>query len=75
MLSEDDLLHVLNTELSTKDECAGCKFTSVVRLKGTDKTGCNWSHANLRCSGQPVAVCHAAADRVISSTKDKYNIE
>lgn len=74
MLSENDLLRVLNDEISTKDECAGCKFTSVVRLKDADETGCNWSHANLRCSGRPADVCCAVADRVISSTKDKYNI-
>ena len=47
--------------------------TSIARLRGTDETGCNWSHANLQCSGQPAAVCRPAADRVVSVAREKYN--
>lgn len=75
-LTERELLAILNEQLSTHDRhdtCAGCRFTSIARLRGTDETGCNWSHANLQCSGQPAAVCRPAADRVVSVAREKYN--
>ena len=75
ILSTDALLEVLNRELSRFDACNDCRFTSITRIRGTDEAGCNWSQANLRCSGQPTDVCQPAAAQVISQTKAKYNIK
>lgn len=73
-LTEPELLNVLNRQLAAHDTCANCRFTSVSRLEGPDETGSNWSHVNLRCSGQPADVCRPAADHVISTAKEKYNL-
>jgi len=73
-LTEQDLLKALNGELSAFDTCADCRFTSIQKTRGTDETGCNWSGANLRCSGQPADVCRSAADHVISGARAKFNV-
>ncbi len=74
VLTEQELLAALNKELSEFDGCADCRFTSVQRIRGVDELGCNWSAANLRCSGQPVDVCRNAADRVLSAARAKYSV-
>ena len=74
LISNDHLLDILNRELSNHDTCTDCRFTSITLLRGVDESGCNWSTANLRCSGQPAEVCLPAAGRVINTAKDRYNI-
>lgn len=73
-LTEQELLKVLNRELSAFDTCSDCRFTSIQRTIGADETGCNWSYANLRCSGQPADVCRSAADHVISAARGRFNV-
>lgn len=73
-LTERELLAFLNQQLSAHDTCSDCRFTSIGQIRGADETGCNWSHVNLQCGGQPVAVCRQAADYVISAAREKYNL-
>lgn len=80
------LLEVMNRELARHDTCIECRFKSIIPLGDTDEFGCNWSHANLNCSGYPAAVgssaaicqpatyCQPVAARVIAEAKGKYNV-
>jgi hypothetical protein len=74
-LTEQALLNNLNQQLSAHDTCSDCRFTSIGRIRDTDESGCNWSQANLQCSGQPVAVCRQAADHVISTARAIFNLK
>ena len=73
-LTQPDLLNALNKELAAYDTCADCRFTSISKTRDCDETGCNWSGANLRCSGQPADVCREAADRVIAAARERFNV-
>lgn len=73
-VSQEGLLKWINSELSKHEECNDCSVTSVVRLKGEDEDGCNWSSVNLRCSGVPVVVCNQVANQTIAQAKKKFNI-
>jgi len=73
-VSESKLLEILNAELHKEGDYTDCRFTSVQALADTDENGCNWSSANLRCSGVSAAACKPVADRVIQYAKTKYRI-
>ena len=86
ILKIDQLLERMNQELSRYDTCVECRFRSIMPLGGVDKSGCNWSHANLNCCGYPAAVAHSTSlcqpsivcqpivARVIAEAKKKYNV-
>lgn len=80
----ENLLEILNRELSNYDECIDCRFQSIVPSIDLDESGCNWSHANLRghpaptgplmALSQPASACYPVATQVVSKTKEIYNI-
>jgi hypothetical protein len=61
LVSEEDWLSWMNSQLSKYGECTDCRFTSVQQLREEDEEGCKWSMANLRCSGVPILVCEPIA--------------
>lgn len=74
IVSEEDLLVWLNAELQKHDVCGQCRFTSVMRLRGTDAVGCNWSSPNLRCSGRPAAFCQPIANELVAQAQARFNL-
>lgn len=74
LVSEEELLKWMNYELSKHEKCNGCRFISVVRLRGKDKHGCNWSSVNVHCSGTPSEVCFPVTSRVASQAKERFNL-
>jgi hypothetical protein len=74
-VSQEELLAWINSEFSRHEECNACGVTSVMRLKGEDEDGCNWSGVNLRCSGVPADVCLPVANHVIAQAKMKFNVK
>jgi hypothetical protein len=75
LVSPDELRDLLNAELRKYEECAACQFRGIMRLQGTDETGCNWSEPMLRSSGQPYQVCLPTAQKVIAAAREKYNLK
>jgi hypothetical protein len=61
ILKIEELLVIMNSELSRFDTCVECRFKSIVPLKDADEEGCNWSHANLNCRAFPASVSPSAA--------------
>jgi hypothetical protein len=74
-VTERELISLLNEELRNYEECNNCQFTSIMKLREHDSTGCNWSSANVRCSGVPGEICRPFAERVIAKAKTKYNVK
>jgi len=74
IVSEQELLQILNGRLQAHDECANCRFTSVVRINEQLADGCNWSTANLRCSGTPASLCAPIASSVIAEVAQTHNL-
>lgn len=74
-VDEDWLRNYLNTEIHRYEECAPCQFGGIMRLRGTDGSGCNWSSPCLRSSGQPSEVCLPFAQRVVAEAMKKFNLK
>ena len=75
IVSVDELIAILNEELSKFDECEGCRYTnSVTRLRETDPNGCNWSSVTLQCSGVSSKPCKPISLEIIYKAKQKYNL-
>ena len=74
VLSEHEVLMLLNFELSAYDECADCHFTSV-RTAARDETGSNWRDANLRVDGEASEAARGIARKVLDEVHEAYNVE
>lgn len=75
LLSQEELVRWINSELAKYEECNDCHVTSVAQLREEDEEGCNWSMPNLRCSGVPADVCQPVAKRIIAQARDRFNIK
>jgi hypothetical protein len=76
MVSEDELVKILNEEFSKYPDYSQCRFTSIsYKLAEPDKNGCNWSKANVSCSGVSGQSCSQIAARIITEAQKKYNIK
>lgn len=74
VVPEEELLRVLNARLKGYEECADCRFTSLLRLEGARPDGCNWVTANLRCSGAPASPCQSIAQSVVAEVAETHNV-
>lgn len=76
LVSEIELIKILNAELAKYEECKNCHFDAPpVRLVEPDKDGCNWSTIYLRCSGVPAEICAPFSERIVLDAKKKYNLK
>jgi len=74
VLSEHDVLVLLNYELSAYEECAECHFTSVKPAKIADESGCNWRGADLEVEGNAPDTARRLSEHVVEEVREKYNI-
>jgi hypothetical protein len=76
IVSQQELLHRLNSEISKQLLCLGCTFTSITSLSELDTDGCNWATAGIHCgSGRaPAAVCAPKANQIIARARTLFNI-
>ena len=72
-VSEEELLAILNEELSRHAELRKCSFISIQRTK-PDKSGCNWSAA-VRSSGAPHYISAPVTGKIVSEARKKYNVK
>lgn len=72
-VSEEELLTILNEELSKHAELRKCSFISIHRSKA-DRTGCNWS-VELRSSGTPHYISAPITGKIMTEAQKKYNLE
>ena len=75
VLSEHDVLMLLNFELSAYEECADCHFTSIEPAKAADETGCNWYGADLHVDGAATEAARKITRQVVDEVRDTYNVE
>jgi len=74
ILSEHDLLMLLNFELSAYEECADCHFTAVEHTL-RDETGSNWHGAHLESGGAMTDAVRSIARHVLDEVHEEYNLE
>ena len=74
VLSEHEVLMLLNFELSAYDECTDCHFTSV-KTATRDESGSNWSGANLQVDAKATEAARGIARTVFDEVHEAYNVE
>jgi hypothetical protein len=75
LVTEKELLSLLNTRLRQSGENEHCYFESLVRLRVDDRTGCNWAYANLKGLSGADTICPAAAEQIVTRARAEYNLK
>ena len=75
LVSPEDLLKWLNSQLSNFEECTNCHFNPVQELREENEQGCNWSLPWLICSGVSTRVCQPIANRIVAQARGKFNVK
>jgi len=74
IISQEELIQWMNSQLHKEVDLENCRFTSVIKLFEKDENGCNWTDAKLNCSGTPVEVCMDRAATIIKEAKVIFNL-
>ncbi|HET7766913.1 MAG TPA: hypothetical protein VFK92_17640 [Burkholderiales bacterium] len=74
ILSERELLTLLNFELAAYDECADCHFTAI-KPSLRDESGSNWRGAHLESEGSITDAARSIASHVLEEVHEEYNLE
>ena len=74
-ISEEELLILLNAELSKHNEMNQVIFTSIERLAKPDHAGCNWSKARVKSSRVPHYVAAPITGEIVAEARKKYNVK
>ena len=74
-VSEEELLILLNAELSKHNDMNKVSFLSIERLSEPDSTGCNWSKAQVRGRGVAHYVTAPVTGGIVSEARKKYNVK
>ena len=74
ILSEHEVLDLLNFELSAYEECADCHFTAVEPTI-RDESGSNWRGAKLQAEGEMTETARKIGRQVLDEVHETYNIE
>jgi hypothetical protein len=74
ILSEYEVLNLLNFELSAYEECADCHFTAV-EPSIRDESGSNWRGAKLQAEGEITEAARRIGRLVLDEVHEAYNIE
>jgi hypothetical protein len=78
LVSANELLAILNEEMSKYEECEGCDFDRPpMKLATQDEDGCNWSTTGLhiRCGGAPSEISLPCAKKIVADARRKYNLK
>lgn len=74
ILSEHEVLDLLNFELSAYEECADCHFTAV-NHSIRDESGSNWHGAKLQADGEMTETAREITKQVLDEVHETYDIE
>ena len=74
-ISVEELLSILNSELSKYEEFKNCRFENPpMKLLIPDEDGCNWSTIQIRYEGVSAEAGRPIVERIIARARKKYNI-
>lgn len=75
LVTEKELLALLNAALKRTGKHGNYYFDSVVRLRIEDRTGCNWAYAHLQGSASVSKSCPPAAEKIVNKARTEYNLK
>jgi hypothetical protein len=75
-VSVEELLSILNSELSKYEEFKNCRFeTPPMKLLMPDEDGCNWSTIKIRYVGISTEAGRPVVERIVAQARKKFNIK
>ena len=75
LVSEKEILALLNVELKKTAQYENYFFDSIVRLRIDDRTGCNWAYANIKSSEGTSNSCPHDAEKIVNKARAEYNLK
>ncbi len=73
-LPAPDLIALLNWQLSAYEECEGCRFTSIRRMRDRDDAGTNWLDARLRADHRLGVAEQFIAQQIVAETRRQFDV-
>ena len=73
-LSARDLIALLNWELAAYEECDGCRFTSIRRMRERDDAGANWLDARVQSDHRLGLAERFIVRQVIAQTRRSFDV-
>lgn len=75
MITEQEVLSLLNQALRKTGNHQNHYFDSIVKLRIEDRTGCNWAYANLTGSNGTSNLCPPEAGKIVTRVRAEYNLK
>jgi hypothetical protein len=73
-LPAPDLIALLNWQLSAYEECEGCRFTSIRRMRNRDDVGTNWLDARLQADHRLGVAERFIVQQVVAETRRQFEV-
>jgi hypothetical protein len=76
LITHDELLAWMNTELDKADDCEGSSIDVIKPLRDLDEEGCNWSKdLSIRLGdGASLEDCLFHLRRIITAARKRFNL-
>lgn len=69
-----DLVALLNWQLSAYEECEGCRFTSIRRMRDRDDAGANWLDARLQADHRLGVAEQFIVRQIVAETRRQFDV-
>lgn len=73
-LPADRLIALLNWQLCAYEECEGCHFTSIRRMRERDDAGANWLDARLQADHRLGMAEQFIVRRIVEQTRRRFDV-
>ena len=73
-LPAPDLIALLNWQLSAYEECEGCRFTSIRRMRDRDDAGTNWLDARLQADHRLGVAEQFIVQQIVAETRRQFDV-
>lgn len=73
-LRAERLLQLLNWELSAYEECDGCRFTSIRRMRERDDAGANWLDARVQADHRLGMAEQFVVREIVAQTRRRFDV-
>jgi len=74
VLDQRSLILLLNFELAAYEECDGCHFSAIRRMREHDDLGCNWLDARVQSDHKLGVEEHFIVRHVVEQTRKQYDV-
>ena len=75
VISEEELLNLLNQEISKDEAVASCSISGIYKLKKEVKDACNWAVVFFSSPRVPLSVSEPRIQEIVAKIQPHYNVQ